>query len=110
MLNIYGFGDSILHKTPIDSRAIYTINIEEINETNVKEYQAMISSLLYLTVYSRPDILYAVVKLSQFYTNPSSIHLAAVKRIFRYLRLYPDLGITYLRDGGDQPVSYTNAN
>ena len=65
MLDVYGFGDGALHKTPMDSRAIYTANTEEeTNEANVKEYQAMIGSLLYLAVYSRPDILYAVVKLS----------------------------------------------
>jgi hypothetical protein len=70
----------------------------------------MIGSLLYLAVYSRPDILYAVVKLSQFCTNPSAVHLAAVKRIFRYLRSFPDLGIIYSRDGGDQLVGCTDAN
>ena len=79
------------HKMPMDSIAVYTINTEgQADEATVKDYRAMIGSLLYLVVYSRPDILYAVVKLSQFCTNLSLIHLAAVKRIFRYLRSYPD--------------------
>src|SRR5271154_1425084 len=111
MLDAYGFRNGALHKTPMDSRAVYTINTEgKADEATVKDYRAMIGSLLYLAVYSRPDILYAVVKLSQFCTNPSPGHLAAVKRIFRYLRSSPDLGITYSRDGGDELVGYTDAN
>ena len=65
MLDAYGFRNGALHKTPMDSRAVYTINTEgQADEATVKDYQAMIGSLLYLTVYSRPDILYAVVKLA----------------------------------------------
>jgi hypothetical protein len=111
MLDAYGFGDGALHKTPMDSKAVYTVNADEqADEDVVKEYQAMIGSLLYLAVYTRPDILYSVIKLSQFCTNPTSDHLAAVKRIFRYLRSYPDMRITYSRDGGEQLTGYTDAN
>jgi hypothetical protein len=70
----------------------------------------MIGSLLYLAVQFRPDILFAVIKLSQFCVNLSDTHLAAVKRIFRYLRSFPGLGITYSRDAGDQLIGYTDAN
>ena len=111
ILETHGFGDGALYKTPMDSKTVYTVNAEgQADEATVKDYQGMVGSLLYLAVYSRPDILYAVVKLSQFSTNPSLIHLAAVKRIFRYLRSCPDLGITYSRDGGEQLVGYTDAN
>jgi hypothetical protein len=111
MLESYGFAEGALHKTPMDSKAVFTIRTDgQADEEEVKEYQAMIGSSLYLAVYTRPDILYAVVKLSQFCTNPSQTHLAAVKRIFRYLRSYPDMRITYSKDGGDQLVGYTDAN
>lgn len=41
------------------------------------------------------DIAFAVFTVSQFANNPAQEHVAAVKRIFRYLRKYPSLGITY---------------
>jgi hypothetical protein len=110
ILETYGFGDGALHHTPMDSRVVYTPNTEQADEATIKDYQGMIGSLLYLAVQSRPDILFAVVKLSQFCVNPSDTHLAAVKRIFRYLRSFPDLGITYSRDAGDQLIGYTDAN
>jgi hypothetical protein len=76
---------------------VYIINTErQADEATLKDYQGMIGSLLYLAVYSRPDILYTVVKLSQFCTNPSTIHLAAVKRIFRYLRSVERLNELFL--------------
>jgi Reverse transcriptase (RNA-dependent DNA polymerase)/gag-polypeptide of LTR copia-type/Integrase core domain len=53
---------------------------------DVKLYQSMVGSLLYAMRGTRPDIGYAVTKLSQFCSNPSHIHLIAVKRVMRYLQ------------------------
>jgi hypothetical protein len=90
---------------------VYIINTEgQADEATLKDYQGMIGSLLYLAVYSKSNILYAVIKLSQFCINPSAILLAAVIRIFRYLRSFPNLGITYSKDVGDQLVGYTDVN
>lgn len=43
----------------------------------------------------RPDIMCAVGQLSQFLHTPSSKHLLAAKRMLRYLKGTPTLGITY---------------
>ncbi|WVZ76499.1 hypothetical protein U9M48_024474 [Paspalum notatum var. saurae] len=51
-----------------------------------KEFQGMIGSLLYLTA-TRPDI--------QFVASPRTSHRLAVKRIFRYLKFTPELGLWY---------------
>ena len=110
MLESYGFTSGPVVKTPMDSKTVFTVNDGQADEDTIKDYQAKIGSLLFLAIHTRADILYAVVTLSRFMTNPSPIHIAAVKRIFRYLRIYPDMRIPYLRDGGDQLKSYTNAN
>ncbi len=47
---------------------------------------------------TRFDIAYAVSTVSQFASNPTSEHLAAVKRIFRYPRKYLSNGITFSQD------------
>jgi hypothetical protein len=74
ILDTYDFGDETLHKTPMDSKAIYTMDDDgQADEATIKNYQAIISSLLHLAIYSRPDIQYSVIKLAQFYTNPSAV-------------------------------------
>ncbi|GJT11747.1 putative ribonuclease H-like domain-containing protein [Tanacetum coccineum] len=54
-------------------------------------------SLMYLTA-SRPDIMFAVCACARFQVTPKVSHLHAVKRIFRYLKGQPKLGLWYPRD------------
>ncbi|GJZ68135.1 putative ribonuclease H-like domain-containing protein, partial [Tanacetum coccineum] len=55
-------------------------------------YRSMIGSLMYLTS-SRPDIMFVVCACARFQVNPKNSHLHAVKRIFRYLKGQPKLGL-----------------
>jgi len=50
---------------------------------------------MYLAIGSRPDISYAVGMLSKFSINPSAVHLAAVKRLLRYIKGTMHLGLYY---------------
>jgi len=43
-----------------------------------QQYQSVIGSLLYIMLGTRPDIAYAVTKMSQFAVNPSHKHLDKV--------------------------------
>jgi hypothetical protein len=49
-------------------------------------YQQLVGSLLFLQVCSRPDISFAVLLLSQHCSSPELHHLAAAKRVLRYLK------------------------
>ena len=62
-------------------------------------YQSMIGALNYLVQTCRPDITHAVNVVCRHSTNPSSIHLIAVKRILRYLSSTAHIGLKY--DGND---------
>ena len=42
-------------------------------------------NLNYLTI-ARPDILFAVQKISQFMHTPRHLHLATIRRIIKYFR------------------------
>jgi hypothetical protein len=54
----------------------------------------MIGSLLYLTV-TRLKIQFSVCLCAHFQSSPRTSHRQAVKRIFRYLRYIPELGLWY---------------
>ncbi|GJR43410.1 putative ribonuclease H-like domain-containing protein [Tanacetum coccineum] len=66
-------------------------------DVDVHVYRSMIDSLMYLTA-SRPDIMFAVCACARFQVIPKASHLNAVKRIFRYLKHQPKLGLWYPRD------------
>ena len=61
----------------------------------VHEYQSMVGSIMYPMIQTRPDICYAVTILSRYNHNPNAKHIAAVKRVLRYLKGTLDYGITY---------------
>ena len=49
-------------------------------------YRSAVGSLMYLMVSTRPDLAYAVGAVSKYVEAPSPDHVAAVKRILRYVR------------------------
>nr|GFA36168.1 hypothetical protein [Tanacetum cinerariifolium] len=55
-------------------------------------YRSMIGSLMYL-IASRPDIMFAVCACAKHQVTPKECHLHEVKRIFRYLKGHPKLGL-----------------
>ncbi|GJR31075.1 putative ribonuclease H-like domain-containing protein, partial [Tanacetum coccineum] len=59
---------------------------------NVHLYRSMIGSLMYLTA-SRPDIQFAVSACSRHQVTPLTSNLNAVKKIFKYLKGQPKLGL-----------------
>ncbi|GKB01616.1 putative ribonuclease H-like domain-containing protein [Tanacetum coccineum] len=70
---------------------------DEGEDVDVHLYRSMIGCLMYLTA-SRPDIMFAVCLCARFQVTPKVSHLHAVKRIFRYLKHQPKLGLWYPKD------------
>ncbi|GJT98716.1 putative ribonuclease H-like domain-containing protein [Tanacetum coccineum] len=82
--------------TPIESNKPL-VKDEDSKDVDVHVYRSMIGSLMYLTA-SRPDIMFTVCTCARFQVTPKASHLNAVKRIFRYLKHQPKLGLWYPRD------------
>nr|GEZ76178.1 ribonuclease H-like domain, reverse transcriptase, RNA-dependent DNA polymerase [Tanacetum cinerariifolium] len=72
-------------------------------------YRSMIGSLMYLTA-SRPDIMFVVCAYARHQVTPKKCHLHAVKRIFRYLKGHPKLGLWYPKDSPFDLVAYSDSD
>ncbi|KAK9047931.1 hypothetical protein SSX86_033107 [Deinandra increscens subsp. villosa] len=83
-------------KTPISTSHKLTSDVigEPVDEHT---YRAMIGSLMYLTA-SRPDIMFSVCLCARYQAGPKESHLNVVKRIFRYLKGQPKLGLWYSKN------------
>jgi hypothetical protein len=93
ILKKFKMDDSKPLSTPMSMTT--TLDTDEDGEpVDQKEYQSMIGSLLYLTA-TRPDIQFSVCLCAHFQASPRTSHRHAVKRIFRYLRYTPELGLWY---------------
>ncbi|GKA55356.1 putative ribonuclease H-like domain-containing protein [Tanacetum coccineum] len=57
-----------------------------------------------------PDIMFAVCACARFQVSPKTSHLLAVKRIFRYLKGKPSLGLWYPKDSPLELVAYTDSD
>ncbi|GJW69838.1 hypothetical protein Tco_0126755 [Tanacetum coccineum] len=82
---------------------------EDGEEVDVHMYRSMIGSLMYLTS-SRPDIMFAVCACARYQVNLKVSHLYAVKRIFRYLKGQPKLGLWYPKDSPFDLIVYIDSD
>nr|GEU55374.1 hypothetical protein [Tanacetum cinerariifolium] len=61
------------------------------------EYSRAIGCLMYAMTSTRPDIAYAIGRLSRFTSNPSRQHWKVITKVFKYLRGTKDYGLSYVR-------------
>nr|GEU57870.1 reverse transcriptase domain-containing protein [Tanacetum cinerariifolium] len=73
------------------------------------DVRSMIGSLMYLTA-SRPDIMFVVCACARHQVTPKECHLYAVKRIFRYLKGHPKLGLWYPKESLFDLVAYSDSD
>src|SRR5882757_1368220 len=73
-------------------------------------YQSVIGSLLYLMLGTRPDITYAVIKMSQFSANPSQEHLDKALYIMRYLAGTQNYSIVYDGEKSEGLQAFTDSD
>nr|GEW40517.1 retrovirus-related Pol polyprotein from transposon TNT 1-94 [Tanacetum cinerariifolium] len=72
-------------------------------------YRSMIGSLMYLTA-SKPDIMFGVCAYARHQVTPKECHVHAVKRIFRYLKGHPKLGLWYPKESPFDLVAYSDSD
>jgi hypothetical protein len=89
----FGFSDCKPASTPYDPSVLLRKN-RRIARDQLR-YSQIIGSLMYLASATRPDISFAVCKLSRFVSNPGDDHWRALERVMRYLKGTMSYGIRY---------------
>nr|GFA73750.1 hypothetical protein [Tanacetum cinerariifolium] len=108
ILKKFGLSEGKSASTPIDAEKPL-LKDSDGEDVDVYTYRSMISSLMYLTS-SRPDIMFGVCACARFQVTPKVLHLNAVKRIFRYLKGKPYLGLWYPKDSSFDLVAYSDSD
>nr|GEW25567.1 putative ribonuclease H-like domain-containing protein [Tanacetum cinerariifolium] len=94
--------------TPIDTEKPL-LKDPDGEDVDVHIYRSVIGLLMYLTL-SRLDIMFAVCACTRFQVTPKASYLHAVKRIVRYLKGKPHLGLWYPKDSPFDLVAYSDSD
>ncbi|KAK1626704.1 hypothetical protein QYE76_001019 [Lolium multiflorum] len=93
ILSRFGYIDSKSSPTPYDPSV--TLRKNRRIAIDQLRYSQIVGSLMYLASATRPDISFAVSKLSRFMSNPGTDHWHALDRVMRYLCGTMSYGIHY---------------
>ena len=123
ILNQHKFVQDILHRidhdgstatTPLSPSTKLVENPspkEDASRNDVRIYQSLIGTAMYLMLGTRPDLAFAVGKLAQFSVNPSPDHQAALHRLFNYISWSKDFQLEYIKQTpGTPPLCHTDAD
>ncbi|KAF5768457.1 putative RNA-directed DNA polymerase [Helianthus annuus] len=108
ILEKFGMSDSSSAATPLATNHGIHPDLTG-DRADERLYRSMIGSLMYLTA-SRPDIMYPTCLAARFQSNPRASHLIIVKRILRYLKGTPSLGLWYPRKGDFTLEGYSDSD
>nr|GEV56098.1 copia protein [Tanacetum cinerariifolium] len=108
ILRKFGLTNGKSASTPIDTEK-HLLKDPDGKDVDVHTYRSMIGSLMYLTSL-RPDIMFTVCACARFQVTLKVSHLHAVKRIFRYLKGKPHLGLWYHKDLPFNLVAYSDSD
>ncbi|GJQ97055.1 putative reverse transcriptase, RNA-dependent DNA polymerase [Tanacetum coccineum] len=108
ILKKFGFSTVKTASTLIETSKPLLKDVEA-EDVDIHLYRSMIGSLMYLTS-SRPDIMFVVCVCVRFQVTPKVSHLHAMKRIFRYLKCQPKLGLWYPKDSPFDLEAYSDSD
>eukprot|EP00873_Tetraselmis_striata_P037639 jgi/Tetstr1/457903/TSEL_044421.t1 len=118
LLEKYGMQDCSPAKTPMgsghytDLASASDADKAPLSREDHETYRAILGSVNFLTMCTRPDLAFAISVLSRFQSAPQKIHLMQLKRVLRYLKGTPGMGINYgaTEPGGARLVVYSDSD
>jgi len=100
----FDFQDAYPVSTPMEPGSRLTNITKTQDPTDETLYRSILGSMMYLMLCTRPDLAFAIGKLSKFSSYPSTEHMNAVKRLLRYTSKTRKLGLYFgLFPPGSQP-------
>jgi hypothetical protein len=99
LINKYGLNEAKPKTVPLSSSIKLTAEDGEALDKECYPFSALVGSMLYLSICTRPDIAYSVGALAKYMSKPTTVHWSAAKSVLRYLAGTTDYGITF--GGGD---------
>ena len=93
---------------PLSSTAKLQLN-DGSPSTDATYYRRVIGALQYLNM-TRPDLSFAINKLSQFMHKPTASHLQHLKRLLRYLKSTINFGLQLTKPSSYNLVTFTDAD
>ncbi|GJT43316.1 ribonuclease H-like domain-containing protein [Tanacetum coccineum] len=94
-------------RTPVDTESKLGSDGEPVSDPTL--YRSLAGGLQYLT-FTRPDISYAVQQICLFMHDPREPHMAALKRVLRYVQGTLDFGLQLYSSPSSSLVAYTDAD
>jgi hypothetical protein len=67
---------------------------------SMPNFRGLVALCIFISVWTRPDIVYFINKLCKFMSNPGETHIAALKRLCKYLAGTQDRGLVYQAASG----------
>lgn len=100
MLAEFGMTDCKPVKTPVapGTKLVKTPDGEHDTAAHAFPYRSAVGGVLWPARTARPEILYSVNQCGAHSHNPGPSHVAAVKRVLRYLKGTSEMGITFRRN------------
>jgi hypothetical protein len=108
LIELAGLKDATVVDTPMEVNVKYRRDEGELL-LDPFLYCQLVGSLIYLTI-TRPDISYVVHIVSKFMQSPRHLHLAAVRRIIRYLIRSPTRGLFFPTQSTLNLTAYSDAD
>src|SRR5258707_8466033 len=112
ILDRFGMADANPHPTPLPAGADAHLikNTAQATQAEVKHFQSLIGSLLYVQIGTRPDISFAVSRLVQYAANSSPQHLHLATYVLPYLLGTADKCLCYDGANGSGLHGYSDSS
>jgi hypothetical protein len=93
----------------LDNNMSPKTNLEK-KEMDDKPYRAILGSLMWGQLATRPDLSFSVSLLARFQANPGIEHWKALLHVMGYVKNTIDYGLTYSRDFDISPTAFVDAD
>jgi hypothetical protein len=109
VLEKFGLSESKPMKTPMEPRVCLS-HTDPQSKVSGLPYRNAVGSIMYLMLATRPDLAYAVGRVSQYLESHTDQHWRAVKRIIRYLKHTRSCSLVYKKSQNTTLVGYSDSD